>query len=86
MADLERILDQDPLVTSSVMFGQGRFNAGALVDPIAEQRFDPVDATLLEEFRNKIWSVLPCHNYLMLLTLLAQAHSAAHECTCTTAF
>ncbi|KIM81777.1 hypothetical protein PILCRDRAFT_8450 [Piloderma croceum F 1598] len=52
---LEKILDQDPLVISSIMFGQGRFNAGVLVDPIAEQRFDPVDATLLEEFRNKIW-------------------------------
>jgi hypothetical protein len=61
MAVLERLLDQDPLVISSVMFGQRRFNAGVLVDPIAEQRFDPDDATLLEEFRNKIWSALACH-------------------------
>jgi len=86
MAALERLLDQDPLIISSVIFGQGRFNAGVLVDPIAEQRFDPADATLLEEFRNKIWSAVPCHHYLILLTVLVQAHSAAHECTCTAAF
>ena len=67
---LEKILDQDPLVISSVMFGQGRFNAGVLVDPISEQKLDSVDTTFLEEFRNKIWSALPCHRYLILLTLL----------------
>jgi hypothetical protein len=68
------------------MFGRGRFNAGVLVDPISEQRFDPVDATLLGEFRNKIWSALPCHHYLIPLTLCGQAHSATHEYTRTAAF
>ncbi|KIM78762.1 hypothetical protein PILCRDRAFT_10982 [Piloderma croceum F 1598] len=79
---LEKILDQDPLVISSVMFGRGRFNAGVLVDPISQQRFDPVDATLLEEFRNKIWPTVqrmnthaPQHSRLFKEMVLAASPS-----------
>lgn len=42
---------------SSVMFGRGRFQAGVVVDPKPEFKFDPADETKLAEFRNKIWSV-----------------------------
>ncbi|KAJ7191755.1 hypothetical protein B0H12DRAFT_1039746 [Mycena haematopus] len=52
---LENLLNQDPHVVSSVMFGRGRFNAGVLVDPKPEFKFDPADEMKLAEFRNKIW-------------------------------
>lgn len=52
---LESMLNQDPHVLSSVMFGRGRFQAGILVDPKSEYRFDPSDEVKLAEFRNKIW-------------------------------
>jgi hypothetical protein len=66
MALLEKILEQDMLIVSSIMFGQGRFNAGVLIDPVTGQGFDPLDETLLEAFRNKIWLASPCHRYLIL--------------------
>jgi hypothetical protein len=45
------------------MFGRGKFNAGVLIDPAPEHIFDPVHSTLLEEFRNKIWSTTSCNDY-----------------------
>ncbi|KIM81361.1 hypothetical protein PILCRDRAFT_821447 [Piloderma croceum F 1598] len=55
---LENILNQDPHVRSSVMFGRGQFNAGVLIDPAPEHIFDPAQGTLLGEFRNKIWPTI----------------------------
>ncbi|KAJ8690362.1 hypothetical protein PTI98_011791 [Pleurotus ostreatus] len=52
---LENILNQDPRVQTTVMFGRGRFNVGVIVDPRPEYRFDPSDAAKLAEFRNAIW-------------------------------
>ncbi|KAJ8092337.1 putative NRPS-like protein biosynthetic cluster [Marasmius tenuissimus] len=52
---LESLLGQDPHLTGAVLFGQGRFNAGVLVEPKPPLRFDPVDQAKLAEFRNKIW-------------------------------
>ncbi|KAJ7842962.1 hypothetical protein B0H14DRAFT_2779739 [Mycena olivaceomarginata] len=52
---LENLLNQDPHVLSSVMFGRGRFQAGVVVDPKPEFKFDPADEIKLAEFRNKIW-------------------------------
>ncbi|KAI5119742.1 hypothetical protein M0805_008672 [Coniferiporia weirii] len=52
---LESILNQDPHVQAAVMFGRGRFNAGVLVDPRPEFKFDPSDTAALTEFRQKIW-------------------------------
>ncbi|KAH9841056.1 uncharacterized protein C8Q71DRAFT_436612 [Rhodofomes roseus] len=52
---LENMLNQDPHVLASVMFGRGRFQAGILVDPRPQHRFDPADETKLAEFRNMIW-------------------------------
>ncbi|KAH8116797.1 hypothetical protein DFH11DRAFT_1687657 [Phellopilus nigrolimitatus] len=52
---LESILNQDPHVHASLMFGRGRFNAGVLVEPKAEFKFDTTDTEALKEFRQKIW-------------------------------
>ncbi|OBZ73545.1 hypothetical protein A0H81_05885 [Grifola frondosa] len=52
---LENMLNQDPHVLSSVMFGRGRFQAGIIVDPKPDFKFDPADEVKLAEFRNKIW-------------------------------
>ncbi|KAJ7046114.1 hypothetical protein C8F04DRAFT_1322704 [Mycena alexandri] len=52
---LESLLNQDPHVLSSVMFGRGRFQAGVIVDPQHRFKFDPTDSIKLAEFRNKIW-------------------------------
>ncbi|KAJ7579078.1 hypothetical protein C8J56DRAFT_1006701 [Mycena floridula] len=52
---LESILNQDPHVSASVMFGRGHFQAGVLVDPKPAFRFDPANESDLAEFRNKIW-------------------------------
>ncbi|KAJ7245421.1 hypothetical protein C8J57DRAFT_1082265 [Mycena rebaudengoi] len=51
---LESILNQDPHVLSSVMFGRGQFQAGVLVDPKPAYKFDPSDSAKLAEFRNLI--------------------------------
>ncbi|KAH7912698.1 hypothetical protein BJ138DRAFT_1083028 [Hygrophoropsis aurantiaca] len=55
---LETMLNQDPSVLTSVMFGRGRFYAGILVDPQPHLRFDPSDESRLVQFRNKIWSTI----------------------------
>ncbi|THV01944.1 acetyl-CoA synthetase-like protein, partial [Dendrothele bispora CBS 962.96] len=43
------------IVTASVMFGHGKFQAGIIIEPIKEEQFDPRDQVKLGEFRNKIW-------------------------------
>ncbi|THH19547.1 hypothetical protein EW146_g1644 [Bondarzewia mesenterica] len=52
---LEGILNQDPHIVSSVMFGRGKFQNGVLIDPKPQFAFDPSDKGKLEEFRNVIW-------------------------------
>ncbi|KAJ7185924.1 hypothetical protein C8R46DRAFT_388493 [Mycena filopes] len=52
---LENILNQDPHVLSSVMFGRGRFQAGVVVDPKDPFKFDTSDSAKLAQFRNAIW-------------------------------
>ncbi|KAJ6471940.1 hypothetical protein C8R45DRAFT_1013604 [Mycena sanguinolenta] len=55
---LENLLNQDPYVRSSAMFGRGRFQAGVIVDPKPPFAFDPADTDKLAEFRNKIWPTI----------------------------
>ncbi|KAJ7819956.1 hypothetical protein B0H14DRAFT_3089317 [Mycena olivaceomarginata] len=50
---LENILNQDPHVSASVIFGRGRFQAGVIVDP--KNKFDPYDPLKLAQFHNLIW-------------------------------
>ncbi|KAI5119730.1 hypothetical protein M0805_008660 [Coniferiporia weirii] len=52
---LESILKQDPHVQAAVMFGRGRFNAGVILDPRPEFKFNSGDTTALAEFLQKIW-------------------------------
>ncbi|KAJ3532133.1 hypothetical protein NM688_g7469 [Phlebia brevispora] len=52
---LEHILQQDPHVQSALMFGRGRFNAGVLIEPKEQYKFDPADQAKLVAFRNAIW-------------------------------
>ncbi|TFY54516.1 hypothetical protein EVJ58_g8816 [Rhodofomes roseus] len=52
---LELMMNQDPHVQASVMFGRGRLQAGILVEPKPEFSFDPSDDAKVAEFRNKIW-------------------------------
>lgn len=50
------MLNQDPHVQASVMFGRGQFQAGVIIDPKPGFKFDPdEDESQLAEFRNKIW-------------------------------
>ncbi|PCH42381.1 hypothetical protein WOLCODRAFT_17681 [Wolfiporia cocos MD-104 SS10] len=50
--------EKDVHVQACVMFGRGRFQAGILVDPKSEYRFDVSDETALADFRNKIWPTI----------------------------
>ncbi|EIW79995.1 acetyl-CoA synthetase-like protein [Coniophora puteana RWD-64-598 SS2] len=59
---LENMLNQDKHVLSSVMFGRGKFQAGVLIDPAPNSRFDPVDEVKLAEFRNLIWPTVEAMN------------------------
>ncbi|KAF8890512.1 hypothetical protein CPB84DRAFT_1784727 [Gymnopilus junonius] len=52
---LEAILNQDPHIQASVMFGRGQFQAGVIIDPKPQFKFDPSDQDKLAEFRNNIW-------------------------------
>jgi hypothetical protein len=51
----EAIVSRDPHILSCVMFGQGRFNPGLLIDPQPAHKFDYQDDGKLDEFRNLIW-------------------------------
>lgn len=48
---------KDSHVRAAVMFGQGKFNAGVIIDPTPEFQFDCHDTRKLAEFRNLIWYV-----------------------------
>ncbi|KAH9834865.1 uncharacterized protein C8Q71DRAFT_797672 [Rhodofomes roseus] len=52
---LETMMNQDPHVRGSAMFGRGRLQAGILVDPKPEYTVDPSDEAKLAVFRNMIW-------------------------------
>ncbi|KAF8213914.1 hypothetical protein K438DRAFT_2148714 [Mycena galopus ATCC 62051] len=55
---LENMLNQDPHVSACVMFGRGRFQAGVIVDPKPNHKFDPSDSLKLAQFRNSIWPTI----------------------------
>ncbi|KAI0350281.1 acetyl-CoA synthetase-like protein [Trametes cingulata] len=52
---LEKIINADPHVKCSVMFGRGKFQNGILVEPREEFAIDPNDMKQVEAFRNMIW-------------------------------
>ncbi|CDO73877.1 hypothetical protein BN946_scf185016.g34 [Trametes cinnabarina] len=52
---IEKIVNQDPHVKSSIVFGRGKFQNGVLVEPREDFVIDPRDVKQVEDFRNKIW-------------------------------
>ena len=63
----EKILKEDPHVQSSIIFGRSRFNAGAIIDPKPEYKFNPTDEEKLAAFRNAIWHVVRSVIYNVLV-------------------
>ncbi|KAI1791167.1 acetyl-CoA synthetase-like protein [Ganoderma leucocontextum] len=55
---LEMMLNEDPRVRSSIMFGHGRFQNGVLIEPTEDFLVDTTDGKQLEEYRNKIWPTI----------------------------
>ncbi|KAL7278170.1 hypothetical protein ACG7TL_008143 [Trametes sanguinea] len=52
---LEKIINEDPHVNISVMFGRGKFQNGVLIEPTEEFKIDPHDPKQVETFRNLVW-------------------------------
>ncbi|KAI0370654.1 acetyl-CoA synthetase-like protein [Pilatotrama ljubarskyi] len=52
---LEKIINEDPHVKCSVMFGRGKFQNGILIEPREAYAIDPNDMKQVEAFRNMIW-------------------------------
>ena len=55
--NLECILNQNPHVLSSIIFGRGKLTAGVIVDPLPAYKFNPANMKALEDFRNTIWYI-----------------------------
>ena len=49
------MINEDPLVKSSVMFGRGKFQNGVIIEPA--EPFEQTDSEKLAKFRNDIWYV-----------------------------
>ena len=54
----EQIINEDPRVKASLMFGRGKFQNGVLVEPATDSALDPNDMAQVEAFRNKIWPTI----------------------------
>ncbi|KAI0634096.1 acetyl-CoA synthetase-like protein [Trametes polyzona] len=52
---IESIINKDPHVHCSVMFGRGKFQNGILVEPAEDFQVDSSDVKAVEAFRNLIW-------------------------------
>ncbi|KAH9939795.1 acetyl-CoA synthetase-like protein [Epithele typhae] len=55
---LEKLINDDPHVKSSIIFGRGRLQNGVLVEPEEEFSIDPTNENELIAFRNKIWPTM----------------------------
>ncbi|TFK94535.1 acetyl-CoA synthetase-like protein [Polyporus arcularius HHB13444] len=54
----ERVINDDPHVQDCIVFGNGRFQNGVLVQPTPELAIDPADEAALVKFRNMIWPTI----------------------------
>ena len=54
----EKMIDDDPRVKCSVMFGRGKFQNGVLIEPTEDFAFDANNTQQLMGFRNAIWRVV----------------------------
>ena len=71
----EALLNLDTHIAHCLMFGRGQFNAGVLVEPKAESKFDPQDTKKLAEFRNIIWYVQRCYGGRIWLEIVGSVFS-----------
>ncbi|KAF8880544.1 hypothetical protein BD779DRAFT_1675887 [Infundibulicybe gibba] len=53
---IETIINRHPMVSGSLVFGRGRFQAGVLIEPKPEYALDSSDLEQLASFRNNVWS------------------------------
>ncbi|KAK0463111.1 uncharacterized protein EV420DRAFT_1618923 [Desarmillaria tabescens] len=58
------ILNKNPRVSSSIMFGRGRFHAGVIITPAPEEQVSPNDENWLSRYRNAIWPTVEKANQL----------------------
>ncbi|CCM02378.1 uncharacterized protein FIBRA_04473 [Fibroporia radiculosa] len=77
---LENILNQDIHILASVVFGNGRFQAGVLVDPVPEFNFDATDEPKLAAISNrptveKVNAYAPQHSRLFKEMILVSKSS-----------
>ena len=81
------MINDDPHVHSSVMFGRGKFQNGILVEPAEDFAIDPMDLKKVEEYRNKIWCGPICALAAACVTEMGilQADYRARECVCSSA-
>lgn len=80
------MLNQDPYVAAAVMFGRGYFQAGIIVDPKPDFKFDPSDKVELAEFRNKIWYFYLPSSTTLILRDNEQAYCSEDEQICASTF
>ncbi|TFK42646.1 hypothetical protein BDQ12DRAFT_719499 [Crucibulum laeve] len=55
---IEATLEKDPRIANAIMFGRARFQAGVLILPAADYKFDPSDIRELAKYRNLIWDAI----------------------------
>jgi len=56
-APMENIINANPYVNGTVMFGRARNQVGVLIEPRPGYEIDVSDEKQLAEFRNRVWSV-----------------------------
>ncbi|KAI0647275.1 acetyl-CoA synthetase-like protein [Trametes meyenii] len=55
---LEKIINKDPLINCSLIFGRGKFHNGVLVEPAATSANLLKDAEQVQVFKNRIWPTI----------------------------
>ncbi|RPD56588.1 acetyl-CoA synthetase-like protein [Lentinus tigrinus ALCF2SS1-7] len=55
---IEHIIKEDPHVAGCIVFGQGKFQNGVLIDPAPDCHVSPGDQGSLVSYRNKIWPTI----------------------------
>ncbi|THV07008.1 acetyl-CoA synthetase-like protein [Dendrothele bispora CBS 962.96] len=77
---LENMMNQDPHVKASVMFGRGQFHAGIIVEPRNQFTFDPSDEEKLSQFRNQVWpTVEKMNNFAPQHSRLFKEEPSCHQ-------
>ncbi|TFK81602.1 acetyl-CoA synthetase-like protein [Polyporus arcularius HHB13444] len=62
-APIEHIINEDPHVASSILFGEGKLQNGVLIEPGPDSHVVPGDPHSLMSYRNKIWPTIQRANH-----------------------